>query len=287
VTEQPVRARTLLAEGLGFAEAPRWHDGRLFVSDIAARQVLAFGLDGSREVVCEVAAAPSGLGWLPDGRMLLCSMHDRRVLRLEAGRLVTHADLTAVVTDDLNDMIVSADGNAYVGNFGYTAAPGATPVSTGLVLVRPDGSVERQPGELFRPNGMAITPDGRTLVVAETRVHRLTAFRIDPDGSLRDPRLFAELPRGSWADGICLDSEGCAWVADPKGRRAVRIDESSTILDSVDTAPLPTVACVLGGPRRDLLFLLQAPVRPMEQGRADPQSRIEYLTVPVGGAGRP
>jgi sugar lactone lactonase YvrE len=279
--------RSLLVDGLAFPESPRWHEGALWLSDIARKEVVRVSLEGRVETVCRVAGAPSGLGWLPDGRLLIVSMHARRLVCHAGDRLSTYADLSSMVTADVNDMVVDGLGRAYVTNFGYDAAAGAAPVSTGMVLVRPDGSPELQAGELFRPNGCAITPDGRTLLVAETRLHRLSAFTIGEDGTLADQREFASLPSGSWADGICLDAEGAAWVGDPKARRCVRVREGGMIADVIDTSPLPTIACVLGGPQRRTLFLTLAPLRPFTEAAADPRGRVETVKVAVPGAGLP
>jgi sugar lactone lactonase YvrE len=280
-----LRDRRILVEGLGFPEGPRWHEERLWLSDIAKRQVIAVSLDGQVEVICEVAGSPSGLGWLPDGRMLVVSMHDRVVLRLENAALVLHANLNHLVRADLNDMVVDGAGRAYVSNFGYD--PASEEISaTGILLVRPDGSAEMLADGLFRPNGMAITADGETLVVAETRVHRLTAFDIGADGSVGRPWTFADLGSGSWADGICMDERSGVWVGDPRKSRCVRVVKGVGITDEIQTE-VPAVACALGGPARRTLFLAEAPVRPMEEGARDPQGRVESFEVDVPGAGWP
>jgi sugar lactone lactonase YvrE len=285
-----VRARSAIREltsGHGLLESPRWRDERLFVSDMALGRVLSIGLDGSVDAVCEVPGSPSGIGWLPDGRMLVVSMHGRRVLAWDGVRLSTYADLNGVVDHDINDMVVDASGRAYVSNFGYEAASGVEPVPTGLVLVDVDGSVSMQPRELFRPNGMVITPDGRTLIVAETRVHRLTAFSIGTDGSLRQPREFATLPRGGWSDGIGLDAEGAVWVADPKARACRRVLEGGEVSDVVDTAPDATLACMLGGRDGRTLFMTVAPDLRFEQARRSHEGRVLTVDVDVPHAGHP
>jgi sugar lactone lactonase YvrE len=281
-------AGRVVVDRLGFAESPRWHDGCLWLSDIAGGRVLTVDARGTVTTICEVPGEPSGLGWLPDGRLLIVSMRDRRVLRREPdGRLVEHADLAPIVSTDVNDLAVSADGHAYISSFGYEPGAGVIPIPTGLVLVRPDGSAEMQEGELFRPNGIVITPDGATLIVAETRVHRLTAFTIGADARLGDARPFADLPSGSWADGICLDAAGAVWVADPKGGRVFRVFEGGRIDTVLPSPELPTVACVLGGTDRRTLFLAQGHVRPMAEGRADPCARVIAVPVDVPGAGFP
>jgi sugar lactone lactonase YvrE len=217
--------------------------------------------------------------------MLVVSMHDRVVLRLDGPDLVVHADLKRLVRADLNDMVVDGAGRAYISNFGYDPAT-EDPSTTGILLVLPDGSAELLADGLFRPNGMAITPDGMTLVVAETRVHRLTAFDIHEDGSLHRPRLLADLGSGSWADGICTDEQAGVWVGDPRRSRCVRLVDGLGVTDEIKTE-LPAVACALGGPSRRTLFVAEAQVRPMEEGARDPRGRIEAFDVDVPGAGWP
>ncbi len=275
----------VLVDGLGFPEGPRWHNGQLWLSDIATQQVLAVSLDGQVDVVCEVAGAPSGLGWLPDGRLLVVAMHDRALLRLDPEGLTVHSDVGHLLRADLNDLVVDGWGRAYVSNFGYDAATEEA-ATTGIVLVQPDGSSEMVAGGLYRPNGMAITADGGTLVVAETRVHRLTAFAVGADGRLLRPRLLADIGSGSWADGICVDAGGGIWVGDPRRSRCVRVVEDRGVTDEIET-DVPAIACALGGPDRRTLFIAEAPVRPMAEGARDPQGRIEQIEVEVPGAGWP
>lgn len=279
-----VGAPTVLVDGLGFPEAPRWHDGRLWFSDMALGRVRAIAPDGGVEDVCEVPGRPSGLGWLPDGRLLVVSMQDRVVLRGDPQGLVVHADLGEHVRADLNDMVVDGTGRAWVTNFGYDPDR-EDPVATGIVRVDADGTSELVAGDLLRPNGIAVAPDGRTLVVAETRVHRVTAFTITGAG-LVDRRVVGDLGSGSWADGICLDAEGGVWVGDPRRSRCVRVLPGRGVVAAVETGR-PCVACALGGDDRRTLFLLEAPLRPMDEGAADPKGRIERLTVDVAGAGWP
>jgi sugar lactone lactonase YvrE len=283
---QPTASRSVLRTGLAFAESPRWHDGALWVSDMAAGTVLRVDLDGRSEVICEIPGQPSGLGWLPDGDLLVVSMHERLVLRFDGEHLSQYADPRGLLRADLNDMVVDGRGNAYVSGFGYDGAT-EPHQPTGIVLVRPDGTSEMQPGDLYRPNGCVVTPDQSTLIVAETRVHRLTAFAIAADGRLSDPRSFGALPSGSWSDGICLDAEGAVWVADPKARRCVRMLPGGELTDVIDTAPYAAVACMLGGPDGDLLFIVLGEIQAMDLAREKRGGRIEYLQVVVPGAGWP
>jgi len=294
-------SRPVLFEALAFGESPRWHEGRLWVSDIFAKRVVAVDPDGGAEVICEVDHHPGGLGWLPDGRLLVVSMADRRLLRLEPGGLVEHADLSAVCAGNGNDMVVDGSGNAYVGNAGYPYAYRGQPVpvrtATRLVLVTPDGEVREQPGTLMFPNGIAISGTGETLVVAQSHAARLTAYTIGADGSLHGERVFAALPAGrDNPDGICLDAEGAAWVADPHHQCCFRVLDGGQITHIVDTAPWECVACALGGEHRRTLFLVLVPSRALP-GRghlaiggppvAPRGSRVETLAVDVPGAGWP
>src|SRR5215216_2581491 len=175
-------SREVFYSDLAFGESPRWHDGRLWLSDIFAKRVVAVGMDGVAEEVCQLDNHPSGLGWLPDGRLLVVSMLDRRLLRLEPQGLVEHADLSRACPGNANDMVVDARGNAYVGNTGYPYGYRGQPVpirsATSLALVTPDGDVRPQPGTLMFPNGCAVSADGRTLVVAQSHMGRLTAYTI-------------------------------------------------------------------------------------------------------------
>lgn len=254
---------------------------------MARGMVCRLGPDGAVEVVCRVPGRPSGLGWLPDGRLLVVSMHERAVYRLDPDGLRVHADLASLVPANLNDMVVRVDGTAYVSGFGYDAEVGEPRVPTGMVMVRPDGSAQMQPGELFRPNGCAITPDGRRLLVAETRLHRISAQPIGRDGRLGPREDVAMLPSGSWADGLCLDAEGAVWVADPKGRRVFRVSADGRIDRAIDFGEQAPVACILGGQGRRTLFVTLGPIRPMHEAEDDPQSRIEAFEVDVPGAGSP
>jgi sugar lactone lactonase YvrE len=276
-----------VAAGIGFGEAPRWHEGRLWFSDMARGLVCRISDEGAVEQVCPVPGRPSGLGWLPDGRLLVVSMRHRIVYRWDGDRLERHADLRALVPADLNDMVVGRDGVAYVTGFGYDAEAGQPRTPTGVVLVRPDGSAEMQPGKLFRPNGCAITPDGSRLVIAQTRLHRISGQPIGADSRLGAVVDVAALPSGSWADGLCLDAEGALWVADPKGRRVFRALSDGTLDCVLETGDRTPTACVLGGPARRTLYVTMAPVRPLEDAAADLQGRIECLEVAVPGAGWP
>ncbi|HEY7294682.1 MAG TPA: SMP-30/gluconolactonase/LRE family protein, partial [Dehalococcoidia bacterium] len=255
--------------GLSFGEGPRWHDGRLWLSDFYRHAVLAVDAAGRAEIAAEVPNQPSGLGWLPDGRLLIVSMIDRKLLRLESGRSVEHADLGAVAAFHCNDMVVDDRGRAYVGNFGfdsgaYVAEHGAAslfeepgPPTATLARVDPDGSVHAAAEGMRFPNGSVITADGRTLIVAETYARRLSAFAVADDGTLSQQRVWATLD-GVAPDGICLDAEGAIWVANARAAECIRVAEGGAILDRVATSQR-CFACALGGPNRTTLFLVTAP----------------------------
>ncbi|MEZ5232705.1 MAG: SMP-30/gluconolactonase/LRE family protein [Acidimicrobiales bacterium] len=280
--------RTLrtLVDGLSFPEGPRWHDGRLWFSDFYTHRVLATDLDGNVETICEVPEQPSGLGWDPQGRLLIVSMLDRRLLRREAdGTLVTVADLSGLVTGPCNDMVVDAAGRAYIGNFGFDRHRGEAERPTVLVRVDPDGSCTVVDDDVFFPNGSVITDDGATLVVGETWRQRLTAWTIGADGSLGDKRVWAETSP-HWPDGICLDAEGAIWVADPRGNATVRVREGGQIADVVSSGDRGSFAAMLGGPQGRTLFVLtNTGSGPDAAARRD--GRIEVVEVDVPRAGRP
>jgi sugar lactone lactonase YvrE len=254
---------TTVIDGIDFGEGPRWHKGRLWFSDfyqqtISSVEIHADG-SGTRHVELEHDGRPSGLGWLPDGRLLFVSMLDRKVMRQEAdGSVVEHADLSEVTGGHCNDMVVAEDGTAYVGNFGFDFEGGDSVKTTGLVIVRPDGSVAADGHQLLFPNGAVITPSHRTLMVGETFGGQFTAFTIDHDGSLTEPRVWASVD-GTAPDGCTLDEEEGIWFSDAAGKQIVRvvgsgdIDDPSTI--RIGT-PNNTYACMLGGNDGRTLFVL-------------------------------
>jgi sugar lactone lactonase YvrE len=277
---------TIVLEGLCFPEGPRWHDGRLFFSDQHAHRVVAMTPGGAAETIVEVPQQPSGLGWLPDGRMLVVSMLDRRVMRLEDGKLVEHADLSAFAPAPCNDMVVDAQGRAYVGHFGFDMYEGEGPRDASLLLVRPDGSVSIAAEPLQFPNGTVITPDGATLIVGESMRGALTAFTIAADGTLTDRREFAKL-QGAVPDGICLDAEGAVWSACPLSGRVLRVKEGGAVLDEVKVSHEFAFACMLGGADRRTLYICTAPTHVPGECRVQRAGRIEMVEVDVPGAGLP
>lgn len=266
---------TILADGFSYLECPRWHDGRVWLSDFYTHSVVAVSLDGGVEELATVPGQPSGLAWLPDGRMLVVSMKDQQVLRREPdGSLVVHADLSAHARGLCNDMVVGAGGNAYVGEFGFDLMGGAAFASAPILRIDPEGNVTVAAEGLKFPNGSVITPDGRRLIVDETFGNRISAFDIAADGSLgqrRDWATFGDVPAEGAPlpellagtrvapDGNTLDAEGCLWVADAVGNRVIRVREGEGIVDEISTGDLGVYAVGLGGEDGRTLFLCLAP----------------------------
>ncbi|WP_119421026.1 SMP-30/gluconolactonase/LRE family protein [Desertibaculum subflavum] len=275
----------VLAGGFTFPEGPRWRDGKLWLSDFYAHRVVTVDLAGKVEEVVKVPQQPSGLGFLPDGRLLIVSMLDRKLLRLDGGALTEVADLSAHATGPCNDMVVDAKGRAYVGNFGSNHHAGEAPRNAALVRVDPDGKITKVADDLEFPNGTVITPDGKTLIVGETRGNRLTAFDIAADGGLSNRRVFAAID-GMFPDGICLDAAGGIWVADPRALRTLRVEEGGRVTHSIDTSPRGCYACMLGGDDGRTLFILtNSGSGPAMGQKAD--GRIETVRVDVPHAGLP
>ncbi|WP_300016519.1 SMP-30/gluconolactonase/LRE family protein [Pseudonocardia sp.] len=288
---------TVVLEKYSFLESPRWRDGRIWVSDFYTHRVLSAREDGSDvRVEAEVEGQPSGLGWLPDGRLLVVSMRDHRVLRREPdGSLATHADLSAHATGLLNDMLVDLDGRAYVGNFGFDLMTGAPVRTASLVRVDPDGTVTVAATDLSFPNGSAMV--NGELVVAETLGNRISAFPVDFDGSLgarRDWARFGEHPAGTEVpdvlgalvvapDGMCADAEGAVWAADALGNRAVRVRPQAGIVDTVE-AGTGVYACALGGDDGRTLFLCTAPGFAEHERRDTREAALVSVRVDVPGA---
>lgn len=275
----------LLVEGLGFLESPRWHEDRLWFSDFLEQRVASVDADGDVRTELELDDRPSGLGWLPDGRLLLVSMRRRAVLRrAQDGTVGLHADLAAIAPSDCNDMVVAADGTAYVGNFGSDLLAGETPRETCIAIVRPDGTAEIGGDGLQFPNGSVITPDGRTLIVGESVGRRYRAFTIADDGSLRDARVWAELGDRS-PDGCTLDADGAIWFADARRGAVVRVFEGGRV-DAVIEVPDTAYACALGGVDGRTLFVLTSATVPAPEAPKG-TARIWSVRVDVPHAGRP
>ena len=275
---------TTLVEGLQFPEGPRWHDGKLWFSDMNAGKVMTVDLSGNLNTIVHVPGSPSGLGWLPDDRLLVVSMTDRCLLRFEKGELIQVADLFELATYHCNDMVVDSKGRAYIGNFGFDLGSFQEVVPAEIIMVRQGGEVVVVARDLLFPNGTVITPDGKTLIVAETFGQRLTAFDILPDGVLANRRVWAEM-EGYYPDGICLDEAGGIWVASPENHAGVlRVLEGGSISHRVQVES-NAYACMLGNHDRRTLFVLTAGALNPRQPEAG--GRIETVEVEIPGAGLP
>jgi sugar lactone lactonase YvrE len=300
-----MRARklTTVLEGGAFFEGPRWHNGRWWVSDFYRHTVTAVSPDGSAELVLSVEQQPSGLGWLPDGSLLVVSMKDHCVLRREpSGEVSVHADLTAHCAGHLNDMVVDRQGRAYVGEFGFDLMSFADPRPGKLMRVDPNGSVTVLDDDMRFPNGSVITSDGQTLIVGETAGARYTAFTLSADGSVSNRRVWAQvatapelgplaetLPQLAFGpDGCTLDGEGRIWAADAVGARCVRVAEGGEILDEIKAPDgLGIFACALGGEDGCTLLLCAAPDF-LEANRAHAREAVLLkTTVDIPHAGLP
>lgn len=275
-----------LLDGLKFPEGPRWHAGRLWFSDMHAHEVVAVDENGTRETICSVEAWPSGLGWTLDERLLIVSMTNRRLLRLEEdGTLTTVADISSLASYHCNDMVVDGRGRAYIGNFGFDLAKRENPKPAEIVLVEPDGEARIVADNVEFPNGTVITPDSKTLIVGESMGRRLTAFDIASNGDLENRRVWAEM-ENALPDGICLDEKGGVWVASPISSECLRVVEGGEVTDRI---PVETqaYACMLGGEDRRTLYICTAASSDPEECRANASGRIEYATVDIPGAGWP
>lgn len=279
------RATRTLLDGLAFGEGPRWHDDQLWFSDMHSCVVQRVGLDGNVQTVVEVEGHPSGLGWLPDGRLLVVSMQDRRLLRLDDDGLNEVADLSALAKFHTNDMVVDSRGRAYIGNFGFDLYAEVEPCTTELIMVTPDGTARVVADDLAFPNGTVITPDGKTMIIGESFGARLTAFDIADDGSLSNRRVWAQLD-GAVPDGICLDAEGAIWLASPISNECIRMAEGGEVLERIKVEK-QAFACMLGGDDGCTLFICTATSGDPAVATVERDGRIEMAQVDVPGAGIP
>ncbi|TAJ74354.1 MAG: gluconolactonase [Phenylobacterium sp.] len=290
------RATRELIGGIYFGEGPRWRDGRLWFSDFYAHAVKSVSLAGDLRTEVEIDDRPSGLGWMPDGSMLIVSMTKRQLLRRRpGGQIAVHAELGHIAGFHCNDMVVDSIGGAYVGNFGFDldAEIGVRGVESvlaehptaRLAYVAPDGAASVAAEDMHFPNGSVITPDGRTLIVGETLAGALTAFDIGAGGALSNRRLWAScLP--VVPDGICLDVEGAIWVANPIAPQCVRIAQGGEVLEVIDTGQ-PCYACMLGGDDGKTLFMLTAASSDHEAAAKAQTGKIVVADVDSPRAGRP
>jgi len=273
----------VLMEGIVFGESPRWHDGQLWFSDWGANQVIAVDPGGGHEVVVTVASFPMCIDFLPDGRLLVVDSAQRRLLRRELdGSLVQHADLSGISRKPWNDIVADDRGNAYVNTIGFDF-PGGEFAPGLVVLVTPDGSVSQVADDLAFPNGMAISPDGGTLIVAESYGNRLTAYDISRDGGLGNRRVWADTP-GDHPDGICMDADGAVWYADVGNKHCVRVRQGGEVLGTVDL-DRGAFACALSRADNPRLFVVGQNYGGPESPQ--PSGQIMAFPAPAPGAGRP
>jgi sugar lactone lactonase YvrE len=276
---------SILLSGIAFPESPRWHEGRLWFSDWLAHQVIALDMTGASEVMAEVDAFPFSIDWLPDGPMLVTA--GRELLRLESdGSLTGHADLVELTQYGLNEIVVDERGNAYVNGAGFDLMGGGEPAPGMVILLRPDGSLEPVADGVAFPNGMAVTPDGATLIVADSYGRELIGFEIAADGTLSNRRRWAGLGDGV-PDGICLDAEGAVWYADVPNRRCARVAEGGEELASVEL-DRGCFACMLGGADGRTLFVMaQEWAGPEAIGTGPRTGRVVAIEAPAPHAGYP
>jgi sugar lactone lactonase YvrE len=286
---------SILAEGLHFGEGPRWHDGRLWFSDFYDHAVKSVDGSGAVRTELEIDDQPSGLGWLPDGRLLVVAMHRRQLLRVDPDGVKVHADLSGIATYHTNDMAVDRTGRAYVGNFGFALdeelkARGVESViadhpTAKIARVEPDGRAYVAADDMHFPNGSVITPDGRTMIVAETLAMRLTAFDIGADGTLTNRRVWATLGMRA-PDGICLDANGHVWIANAIAPECVLFAPGGEVVATVQTEQ-PCFACMLGGADRRTLFAMTAPSSVADVVSKSRMGSIVRAEVATPGAGLP
>lgn len=290
------RTIRVLADGIYFGEGPRWHEGRLWFSDFYAHEVKSVSLAGDLRTEFKLDDQPSGLGWMPDGSMLVVSMTKRQVLRRSKdGKIAVHAELKGIATYHCNDMVVDAAGRAYVGNFGFNLDEEigkrgiqgvlAEHATANLALVAPDGKVSIAASGMHFPNGSVITPDGKTLIVGETLAATLTAFDIGADGALSNRRAWAST-QPAVPDGIALDANGNIWVANPIAPQCVLIAKGGKVVETIDTGA-PCYACMLGGEDGRTLFMLTASSSNSHEAAAKPTGALVVAKVDAGRAGRP
>jgi sugar lactone lactonase YvrE len=277
---------SVFADNFVFLEGPRWHQGALWISDMWAHKVHKIDPKGNVSDVVDVPQRPSGLGFMPDGSLLIVSMADRCVYRNVNGSLQLHADLSGTVNADVNDMIIDDKGRAYVGNFGYDIFAGEDPKDAELILIEPDGSHRIVASDMMFPNGMVLMNNGASLVVAETFGHRLTAFDRDAKGNLSNRRIFADLGELT-PDGICLDVEGGIWIASFATGDFARVVEGGNITDKFNVGARAAVACQLGGKDNRTLYCMTYSGQIEDIATGARLGRIETVTVKIPGAGSP
>lgn len=284
--QNPTQMR-LVAEGLAFGESPRWHDGRLWLCNWGTGEIVAVDTDGNIEIMLKISTTlPYSIDWRPDGRLLVISGREGLLLRQEAdGTLATHADLRSLSNSPWNEIVVDGRDNIYVNGGGPAPAPGEHFGPGTIVLITPDGTIRQVADNIAFANGMAVTPDNKTLIIAESHANRLTAFDIAADGSLANRRVWADLD--GFPDGICLDADGAAWYADVPNKRCVRVREGGEVLQTV-AVDRGCFACMLGGPDGTTLFIAAAEWRGFEHMVSDARTgQVLSAEAPAPGAGWP
>ncbi|MGT2468158.1 SMP-30/gluconolactonase/LRE family protein [Mesorhizobium atlanticum] len=282
------RKANLIIEGLAFGESPRWHDGRLWLCNWGTGEIVAVDEGGKSEVMLKVPVVlPYSIDWLPDGRLLVVSGRQGLLLRREAdGTLATHADLRGLSKNPWNEIVVDGRGNIYVNGGGPAPAPSENFGPGTIVLITSDGAMRQVAEDIAFANGMALTPDNRTLIVAESHAKRLTAFDIAADGGLSNRRVWADLGN-DYPDGICIDAEGCVWYADVPNRHCIRVREGGEKIDAVEV-DRGCFACMLAGGDGKTLFILAAEWRGFEHMVSDARTgQVLSAAVSVPGAGWP
>jgi sugar lactone lactonase YvrE len=276
-----------VATGFVFPECPRWRDGALWFSDCHDGKVIRLDPSGRILESFELPGKPAGIGFLPDGDMLIVSIEELGVYRRDAqGRLHKHADLSGVHRAHTNDMTVDRNGNAYVGEIGFHMAS-EEPRETVLALVRPGGEVEVVVRPIFTPNGAVITPDGKTFIIGESLGRRLIAFDIQPDATLSNRRLFAQLEKLDVPDGICLDAEGYIWATAPFSSSVLRVSPAGEVVERINLDDTRPYACMLGGDDRRDLYICCAPDHDPEKTMPLRKGEMRRMRVAVPGAGLP
>ncbi len=289
-TAKTLESKVLIDEGIVWGEGPRWHEGELYFSDIMGMKVMKTGLDGNLEKVVDIPGMPSGLGFLPDGRLLIVSGLDGTLYTHENNGIVEYADIYTGLegTMGINDMVVDKNGNAYVGCYGYDITKYAGGPAPGwIALITPDQKIIKAGEDIMCPNGMVITSDGSTLIAADTIARVLVAWNIESDGTLSERRIFAQLEDGP--DGIALDAEGAIWAALPNIKEVVRVLEGGEITHRISMTNKP-LACMLGGEDRKTLFIVTVSADEINDPLAltEKSSYIEYVdNIEVSGAGLP
>lgn len=268
----------VLLEGLKFPECPRWHSNKLWFSDMDDHKIFTVDMDGNLELVLEHPNLVAGLGWLSNDSLIFVSMVDRRLFKFKSGKISEHADLTKLATFHLNDIVIDKKDRAYVGNFGFDYFNKAPFVPAEIIMVTPEGNAKVVVKDMAFPNGTVITPDDKTLIIAETFAARLTAFDIQDDGTLTNRRIWAKF-KSLAPDGICLDEKGGIWVSAPGRHRVVRVLEGGELTHIVKVEN-DAYACILGGPDRNRLFIATS-----DSTRTI--GKIEFIDVEYAGVGLP